>query len=329
MGTVGRLNRLAGGVRHELRLVRELRPRVGLRRALAHRIRTNLDLDEALGRLDAAARTAEDLSSRVRRLELHDRIGACETWIRLAAPSDSLITVVMATRDRADLVTRAISSVQAQTHRNWELLVVYDASNDETASVLAAVRDSRVRVLQGEGKGLGAARNIGLDQARGAVIAYLDDDNTMMPAWLAAVAWAFDNNSEAELLYGALIVERMWDPLPALNFEPFDAELLAQKNFIDTSALAHRRELTGARWSPEDRYRGVEDWELALRLTAHRPPMALPVRAAVYRTSAPNRLTDHPATALARAEVLQRRQNQRRSETGEGPNPPRGDPSRR
>ena len=70
-------------------------------------------------------------------------------WIEQATlRSSPLISVVLATRDRAAHLRRAIDSVLAQTYDRFELLVVDDASEDETAAVIAAVRDGRVRGLR-------------------------------------------------------------------------------------------------------------------------------------------------------------------------------------
>jgi hypothetical protein len=316
---IRKLRRVLSGIERETRLVREIQPRVGLHRAVAQRLVANLELDGITDRLDALERVGADtvdprfdlneFHRRLMRLELHDRVAACEAWLACEPPSATLITVVMATRNRADLALEAIGSVQAQTHPNWELVVIDDGSTDQTPAVLATLNDPRIRVLLGGGKGAASARNLGLDEAKGAAVAYLDDDNAMLPGWLAAVAWAFDRYADVEVLYGALVVEQIWDwdPVPALHFEPFDPGALRQRNLIDTNALAHRRGLSEARWSPDA---PSPDWELALRLTAQRPAMALPVRAAFYRTSAPGRLTNDPQVASSLAAFRERLQQQ-------------------
>lgn len=90
----------------------------------------------------------------------------------------SLISVIIPTYKRAALVQRAIASVRQQTYRNLEILVVDDASPDDTASVVRAIPEPRIRYIRHEkNKGLPAVRNTGIRAARGELIAFLDDDD--------------------------------------------------------------------------------------------------------------------------------------------------------
>jgi glycosyl transferase family 2 len=258
-------------------------------------------LDECRDALAAQQRTIESipdlgravagLAERITELERYRRgaarIPACEAWIAAEPPSDMLVSVVMPTRDRSRLLTRAIASVQAQTHANWELLVVDDASSDDTAAVVGAVDDPRVRLLTADGAGDARARNVALDTARGEAVAYLDDDNRMFPLWLAAVAWAFEHHPDHHALYGARVHETMSDSLPELQFELIDPAELSSRNPIDTNVLAHRRGAPEARW--DDGLTFASDWELTTRLAAEHPLLPLPVRASLYSTSAPDR----------------------------------------
>lgn len=96
--------------------------------------------------------------------------------------ADSLVSVVIPTRNRAGLVGRAVASVLAQTHANLELVVVDDASDDDTAARLAAVADPRLRLLVLDRPGgVSAARNRGLAVCRGDYLALLDSDDAWLP----------------------------------------------------------------------------------------------------------------------------------------------------
>jgi glycosyltransferase involved in cell wall biosynthesis len=98
------------------------------------------------------------------------------------APAGPLVTVIIPTRDRAGLVTRAIASALAQTHRALEVLVVDDASTDNTREVLAALDDPRLRLIRREvAGGVSAARNQAIGEARGDYIALLDSDDVWLP----------------------------------------------------------------------------------------------------------------------------------------------------
>ena len=92
--------------------------------------------------------------------------------------AEPLISVIIPTYKRAALVPRAIESVRRQTHKNLEILVVDDGSPDNTASVVQSIPDSRIQYLRHErNKGLPAARNTGIRAAKGAYIAFIDDDD--------------------------------------------------------------------------------------------------------------------------------------------------------
>lgn len=106
------------------------------------------------------------------------------------------VSVYMATKNRAELLPRAIDSVLQQTLRDFELLIVDDASTDDTARVLseAARRDPRVRVFQRDvSGGSAAARNMAIRQATGQLIIGLDDDDAMLPNRLEAHVAAYSD----------------------------------------------------------------------------------------------------------------------------------------
>ncbi|GAB2489210.1 hypothetical protein GCM10027063_33180 [Promicromonospora xylanilytica] len=96
------------------------------------------------------------------------------------APEKPLVSVVIATRDRARYLPDAISSVLGQSMSNLELIVVDDGSADETQDVLRSVTDPRLRWFSRPATGISAARNFATSQARGEWIAVHDDDDIMV-----------------------------------------------------------------------------------------------------------------------------------------------------
>ncbi len=96
------------------------------------------------------------------------------------------VSVVIPTYDRADVLGRTIDSVLAQTHDDFELLVVDDASTDDTAAVVARREDPRLRrIAHGTNRGAPAARNTGIEHATGEYVAFLDSDDAWRPRKLA------------------------------------------------------------------------------------------------------------------------------------------------
>ena len=92
------------------------------------------------------------------------------------------VSVVIATYNRAHLIARAIGSVLDQTYTDFEVIVVDDASTDDTEQVVKEFRDSRVLYARHhENKGGGSARNTGIGLAQGEYVAFLDSDDEWLP----------------------------------------------------------------------------------------------------------------------------------------------------
>jgi glycosyltransferase involved in cell wall biosynthesis len=109
------------------------------------------------------------------------------------------VSIVLPTYNRADTLGRAIESVRAQTWQDWELVIVDDGSTDATRDVLAGVSDSRVRVLSQANQGVAAARNRGLREARGGLVAFLDSDDEHTPHHLELAVSFFDAHPDEHL----------------------------------------------------------------------------------------------------------------------------------
>ena len=94
------------------------------------------------------------------------------------------VTVLMATWNRAGLISRAIESVQMQTFQDWELIIVDDGSKDETPQVVAEWKKKEPRIIafrNEPNKGISITYNVGLRAARGKYVAMIDDDDPWIP----------------------------------------------------------------------------------------------------------------------------------------------------
>ncbi len=115
--------------------------------------------------------------------------------------STPLVSVVIPTYMRGDLLRRAIGSVVAQTCLDWELIVVDDASPDDSVtSVVAAFGDPRIRYIRHErNQGAPASRNTGIRAATGTYIALLDSDDEWLPEKLEVQLALFHDSSSDEI----------------------------------------------------------------------------------------------------------------------------------
>jgi hypothetical protein len=262
-----------------------------------------------LNALDRSVASFSDAAS-ARRKDLHDALAWYPTWSALAPlGSEPLVSVIVPTRDRRGLLGAALASLERQTYRHWEAVVVNDGSTDGTGELLdeLSLHDERFRRFDTGGLGSGAARQYGLEQARGEVIAYLDDDNLMTDGWLRAVVESLVRSPELSTVYGGQLRE-MDGPRPWLLLEPFDELLLLEGNFIDIGAFAHRA-IAGLGFRSE--VDGFEDWDFILSFSEEHSIVPLPTIASVYMTSALGRVSvasgRHEVEEAVRSRAVRRR----------------------
>ncbi len=128
------------------------------------------------------------------------------------------VSVIIPLYNKAPYVRRALNSVAAQTFRDFELIVVDDGSTDEGAKVVESYEDSRVRLLRQPNAGPGAARNRGVEEARGELVAFLDADDEWTPDYLSESVRLLDEygagvasvTSGYVLMPGGASAEAMW-----------------------------------------------------------------------------------------------------------------------
>ncbi|MEZ5830439.1 MAG: glycosyltransferase [Dongiaceae bacterium] len=174
-----------------------------------------------------------------------------------------LISIILPVRDRAALLPVAIESIKAQTYDHWELLIVDDGSTDATPSVAENfLADPRIRLLQIDGKGVAAARNAAMAEAKGVMFAYLDSDNRWRPEYLE-VAAAYLLERKLDLVYSALETNDGWRT--RYVGADFDWIALSRRNFIDINIVLHRRSLFDTRGGCDESLKRMSDWDLVLR----------------------------------------------------------------
>lgn len=287
--------------------------------ALKRTVIDRLGITRVAAQAHTASIAAGVLESRIDRLSvqidaLREQCAEFERWRTVAlgteltaaaAESPTMVSVVLATRDRAGLLVGALDSVRRQRHTNWQLVVVDDGSTDRTAEVLQTIADPRVVTLRTEGVGAAAARQLALAHIAGDWVTFLDDDNSMHPGWLHAIASYATRYPDAMVMYGAqirqdeqpdspLAVGMLWTP-------GVTAEELITRNSIDLGALAVRAD------HPELRFDAALprfiDWELVVRLARSSDLLALPVWAGVYTTQARQRISTRGGAAAIEAFV--------------------------
>jgi len=176
--------------------------------------------------------------------------------------------VVIPTRDRWPLLSRALASVFAQ-RVDLEVIVIDDGSTDGTQDRLASIVDERLRVLRNSSAhGVARARNSGIASARGEWIAFLDDDDLWAPSKLSVQLEAAGEG--AEFVYAAAVVIDGEGAVKRVSLAPDPESLsvrLLESNAVGTpSSVLVRRDVLERVGGFDERLAVLADWDLWLRL---------------------------------------------------------------
>ncbi|MFA6236345.1 MAG: glycosyltransferase [Bacteriovorax sp.] len=118
-----------------------------------------------------------------------------------------LVSVIIPTYNRSNVLTRAISSVQGQSYKHFEIIVVDDGSTDDThEQLLPLIESGKIKYFAYENQGVSAARNAGVENSVGELIAFLDSDDEWLPHKLQEQIDYFSANPHIKIVYG----EELW-----------------------------------------------------------------------------------------------------------------------
>jgi len=183
----------------------------------------------------------------------------------------ALVSIVIRTYNRSAIVAGAIESALSQTYRPLEIIVVDDGSTDGTGAVVQRYGD-RVRYIRQAHAGVAPALNSGIRQARGAYVAFLDDDDLwrerMVERTVKSLEAAGDGVGVAYVGSRYFVgndTDRLFDPgWTGRSGDIFDA--LIENNFIPINAVLIKKRCLEAVGGCDDGLRGYEDWDLFLRI---------------------------------------------------------------
>jgi glycosyltransferase involved in cell wall biosynthesis len=116
---------------------------------------------------------------------------------------DSLVSIIVPVYNAEKVLKKCVSSIQAQTYSNTEIILIDDGSADSSGEICdrLAEADDRVRVLHKSNGGISSAQNAGLDMAKGTYIAFCDNDDLMAPSCINTLVRALEH-SEADMAKG-------------------------------------------------------------------------------------------------------------------------------
>ena len=113
-------------------------------------------------------------------------------------PASSKVSIVMPTYNREAFIIESIESIRNQTYTNWELIIVDDGSTDNTGEIINDIKDERIKFINAGRIGIvGKIKNIGLQNASGELIAFLDSDDLWAPTKLEKQIKALQEHPDA------------------------------------------------------------------------------------------------------------------------------------
>jgi glycosyltransferase involved in cell wall biosynthesis len=179
------------------------------------------------------------------------------------------LSVVIPAYDAAGTVAEAARSATTQSDVDLEVIVVDDGSRDRTAEIAAA--EPGVTVIRQDNRGPAAARNTGIRAASGDYVGFLDADDRLLPGWASAVIDLLQSGAQIAVTDTAVVdattgrqissyAEEVAFPAP-----PVQRRSILTANFIQSTACLRRSTLDDV--GPFDEsFRGVEDWDLWIRV---------------------------------------------------------------
>jgi glycosyltransferase involved in cell wall biosynthesis len=150
-----------------------------------------------------------------------------------------LVSVIIPVFNGERYVDDAVASVLAQRHHALEVIVVDDGSTDASADVVRRIVDARCRLVQQASSGAAAARNRGISESTGALLAFLDADDVWTPDTLERQLHALTAESEIDMVFGHYVTfGRGGDPDDARPGYSLGTMLVRRERFLNVGLFS-------------------------------------------------------------------------------------------
>ena len=187
---------------------------------------------------------------------------------------DPLVSIILATRNRAHLIGRALQSVLDQTFQDWELIIIDDASQDKTEGTVKAwqAKDQRIFYFKNEiQSGIAKSSNKGLNIAKGKYIAIIDDDDYWATSEKLEKQVEFlEKNTDYVGVGGGLIIIDKDRKEISRVFKPETDEIIHRKalfaNPMANSTTAFRKDAAEKIGFYDESFKVAPDWDFWLKL---------------------------------------------------------------
>jgi glycosyltransferase involved in cell wall biosynthesis len=205
------------------------------------------------------------------------------------------VSVIIPAYNAEAFIGETIASVQAQTFTDWELVAIDDGSGDRTAEIILQrqATDSRIRLIRQPNQGVSAARNLGIAQSQGEILAFLDADDRWLPNKLSIHLQQFEANPTLGVSFDRVeFLTQAGEPTGQSSTGRLTGlmpqYLLSENPTTTTSSWVVRREVLNqvGGFCPTMSYSEDLEWLLRVRCTQRWNIEGLPQGLTRYRTSA-------------------------------------------
>lgn len=184
----------------------------------------------------------------------------------------------MPTKNRGYCIWKSIISIQEQTYKDWELIIVDGESTDNTLDVVHEFSDdSRIKVVTNKNDtGVASARNRGIKESLGDYIGYLDSDDTVLPSWLEEIEKHLISNSIQLIMPNKHFVMKLVDEnnkttkifidKPLYDSPPTINTITNLEVPSDTNGMVHSKSIITSAGQWNEKLKLYEDYEFLVRI---------------------------------------------------------------
>lgn len=185
------------------------------------------------------------------------------------------LSVVIPVYNGEKYLEEAINSVLGQTFTDYELLIIDDGSTDSSIKIIQSIKDSRIRLLKNEkNQGVAYTRNVGLKEAKGEYLAWMDCDDLIEPNRLEIQIKYLRDNLEIGICGTAL--KRFGEGKPRVSILFYDSEMIKAALLFYTSirpatAMYRMNMIREAKLKYDPRLAVAEDYDFFFEASFHFP----------------------------------------------------------
>ncbi len=219
------------------------------------------------------------------------------------------ISVIIPTYNRGWIIKEAIDSVLTQNYPDFELIVVDDGSTDDTQNILAEYK-SRIRILQQDNQGVSAARNYGIDKARGDYLAFLDSDDIWLQNKITTQVNFFKQDPESLICQTEEIWVRNGKRVNPKKYHKKYSGMIFEKTLprclVSPSAVMIKKSLIEEVGGFDETLPACEDYDLWLRISCRYPVHLISEPLIIKRGGHSDQLSANPGLDKYRISALQK-----------------------